>query len=292
MNLINSAFTKKAKKLSFRANPEEAKNLLLSFTVENGDGRLMIELNGDEIFNKETEGNEIIPLNINQYNNELIFFVDSPGWAFFNKHEYDLTNIKVTADVKDLSRSEATQTFSISEEEYNNMERAELKLFPICNTKQTGQLTIFINGVAAYKTIPDCGVIIKHDLDLENLQQGSNKIMFSSTEGSYIVDNVEIRTYSNEKGNPSYFFDMDKDYFDNEGDLKEEYDVYAQFLFTDDDSIKEAEVKVNEHGFSFRTRENTYERKISDWVEEGTNRIEIIPEKKMDIARLKVVVES
>lgn len=294
MEVVNSAFTKKSKRLSFEVNPNSIEELSLTFNVDNSDGKLIVELNGDEIINKEVKEGNAGPFIIRptQASNELIFFVDSPGWFFLNKHEYSLSNIRVSGEIKDFSNSEAIQTFSVSEAEYNNLERAELKYLPYCNGKDVETLTIYLNGETVFRGVPDCGIPSKHDVDITSLNEGSNSLQFISAGGSYIVDAIELRTYSTDEGNPLFFFDIKSKFFDDDGELLDAYDVHMDFTFTDDDSTKNAEVVINDGSFSFRTRDEEYSRNIDDWVEEGTNRIEIIPDSKLDIARLKVILED
>ncbi|MFW6449475.1 MAG: hypothetical protein ACOCZ6_00345 [Nanoarchaeota archaeon] len=85
--------------------------------------------------------------------------------------------------------------------------------------------------------------------------------------------------------------DESEDY-DETARLKPGYDVWLKFSFLDDGERKAAKVFVNGRQFYLDTREGEYERKINDYVEDGSNAIKIEPDMdSLDIRKLEAEVK-
>lgn len=69
-------------------------------------------------------------------------------------------------------------------------------------------------------------------------------------------------------------------------------DVTLKVKFEDDVSRKRAEIRINRHIFEIDQRDIDYERSIKNYVEEGANSIKIVPEDILDIAELKVELDT
>ena len=52
----------------------------------------------------------------------LTIGVSSPGWAFWQSNEYQLSTLQITGNVKDVSGAQATQNFILTEEEVEGLE--------------------------------------------------------------------------------------------------------------------------------------------------------------------------
>lgn len=297
----DGAFGDTVKEVTFRTDLEKAENLLLSFNVDKADGNLIILLNNREIFNKPlVEGSPRpieLPYDYLEIDNTLTFMTNSPGIAFWRVHEYQLSNLIITADILDLSNSEAEQHFFITAQEKDNMEKATIQFYPRCNTDDAGKLSIYLNEFLVYSTLADCGVINRFAVSDEDLFEGDNTLRFTTDAGSYLIDNLEVRTDLEELIYPVYYFELEDDLFDvideddlEDDELDEDYEVILTFRFPDRED-KLADVWVNGHKFFLDTDQLVYERNIDRYVFHGTNSIEIVPKKRMDIQTLRVDVE-
>ncbi len=290
------------KEVTFEVDPDTTDNLLLSFNVDQADGNLIILLNNHEIFNRALiEGSPrpiTLPRDYLEYDNVLTFKTDSPGIAFWATHEYQLSTVVVTADVLDLSNSDAIQHFFITGQEKDNLETATVWFYPRCSTASVGKLSITLNDFLVYSTLADCGVMNKFTVSDQDIMEGENSLEFSTEQGSYLIDNLEVRTHLKEQIYPVYYFELDRDLFrivdekNPEDDvLDDDYDVILTLRFPDNED-KRADIYVNGHKFSLNTDSTIFERNIDSYVFHGTNSIEIIPKIRMDVQQLRVDVKD
>jgi hypothetical protein len=91
----------------------------------------------------------------------------------------------------------------ISQSEKDNLESVTLFFYPNCVLTNVGSLRIDLNGRSIYNSIADCGTRTFATLNIEDISVGSNQLRFSSTEGSYTLDNMYIKTTTTI---PSYEF--------------------------------------------------------------------------------------
>lgn len=219
----NSLFTSFSRNLTFKINPKTTNNLILSFNVNKGNDALVIFLNGKEIFYNEVNNNAQIniPNDELQENNVLVFSVNRPLWAFWKVSEYILTNLQITADFTDLSKSTAEQYFYVSEEEKNMIEKATLAFLPDCQIHEVGNLDIELNGKKSFSGIADCGVINQLILDADDINEGKNALLFTSSAGSYLIDRVSVNIKFKDYIYPVYYFELDDSLFKQKTTEKE-----------------------------------------------------------------------
>ncbi len=223
----SAAFEKKAKNVSFEIRrPENVQNMKLSFNVADANGALIILLNGREIFYSDLpEGSPApieLPTSLLMKDNVLTFKVSSPGWQFWRVNVYSLRNLQVLGDVTDLSGSEATQYFTISEMENANIDTATLFFYPGCQINDVGKLTIKLNGRQVYSSVADCGIMNHVELDTSDIFEGSNKLEFETIKGSYLLDQVQVKTELKSLVYPVYYFTMEDKYFEGDPEEREE----------------------------------------------------------------------
>ncbi|MAE13694.1 hypothetical protein CMO92_03945 [Candidatus Woesearchaeota archaeon] len=213
----NSAFEKTSDTLTFSLDPGLSENVQLSFNIKDAEGRLIVYLNGEQIVeDKYSVGSPApiqLPSALLEEENELFFTVSSPGWAFWLIHQYLLTSIQVTADLTDISRSESTQTFFLSDEEKTYMDEATLFFFPDCTLSEAGPLSISLNGRRIFSAVADCGVRNHIELNPTDLVEGENELEFVSYAGSYLIDQLSVKVDLEDEFNPLYTFYMDRTYF-------------------------------------------------------------------------------
>ncbi|MFH1682274.1 MAG: hypothetical protein ABIA37_00605 [Candidatus Woesearchaeota archaeon] len=188
--------------------------VLLDFSIDSFEGKLIITLNGQEIFNRET--NKISPLtlpkNLLQQNNNLVFEVSSPGIAFWSSNEYYLRNIKVVADITDTSSQESRHLFYVNPDEVKSIEEISLKVSLTCI--EMGKLTVKVNNYKVFSGVPqNCNDLLYYTIPSNVIENGSNWLSFSTEDGNYDIDNTLIKIKLKKPSYPTYYFDMEDDYF-------------------------------------------------------------------------------
>ncbi|MFT4297801.1 MAG: hypothetical protein ACMXX5_01280, partial [Candidatus Woesearchaeota archaeon] len=206
------------KNLTFElSNPELVDNVLLSFRTPRHKGVLTINLNGNTIYQFDLETSSPSPIMLNRnllsYENHLEFYVSGVGWKFWETNEYSFEDVKIIADVTDISRQETMNTFFISRNEGENIEKARLRFNPDCRTTDVGRLTIRINDRTVFSGIPDCGNLNFVDFAPNIIYIGRNKIDFATDKGTYLIDLINIRLDFEDSSVPVYYFNVDRSLF-------------------------------------------------------------------------------
>ncbi len=215
----NGWFDKQNTNFSFEIdNLEETDNIMLSISLAKKKGRLIITLNGNEIYNFEPAQLNIKPIELpksylEEGKNNLMFSVSDVGMSFWTTNEYSIENMKLTGDFTDTSKQEARNYFYITEEEGENIRSANLKFNPDCIVSQTGYLDVFLNNMPVFSGIPDCGILNTYHFSPDILLAGRNTLKFRTEEGSYLIDLISVNTELDEPVHPTYYFELDWDLF-------------------------------------------------------------------------------
>ena len=215
-----SALSNKIATFSFALDsPKDVKNGLLTFGVKNyatAQGFLTIKLNGVEIFSGTFSQFNSDPINLGaapmQQINTLTFEVTAPGIAFWRSNEYEITGLKVQADVIARDGLSSSDSFTVDPVETQHLSSVRLRFVPSCGT-DTGKLTITINNATVFAKIPDCGSANYVTVPNSALVPEQNNITFTSDYGLYQLDQIEVQTFLTSDDGTSYFFDLDKDWF-------------------------------------------------------------------------------
>jgi len=77
-------------------------------------------------------------------------------------------------------------------------------------------------------------------------------------------------------------------YTDYDYELQSNYDVKLTVRFTNDNERKRVRISVNGREIAIDSTKIEFTRNIDDYVREGTNSVEIIPQEDVDIAEIKV----
>lgn len=292
----NGVFDKQEKEISFIIDdPENTKNVLLSFYAKKNKGRLILTLNNYEIYNSNVEKVNVDPIKVSKdliaKNNNLKVAVSGVGAAFWSTNEYLLENFKITGDVTDVSTRESVLKFIVPQSEAKNIEKSEIIFVPECQPENVGVLDILINNNVIYSSVPDCGTPRPLEFSSVNMITGENKLTFRSDKGRYLIDRIRITNYLIDAPSYTYFFDIDGD------DMKEiekgDKRANLTFFFVDDIEDKEAEIIVN-GGKAYMTRHDDFEwsKDISNYVREGSNSLKIVPEERLEIRKMQLEIED
>ena len=281
-------------KISFPFSLSDVSNtqdVLLNFAVEEAQGNLVILFNGEEIFNSPVGSGEnpIIPISEHLLlsSNEIEFLVSGPGGAFWKTNFATLKNIKIVGKVTEKGFQSATNTFLVSETEYNNMESLELRFQPECDYETVGRLNVAVNGANVYSGIPDCGLrFVPIELSPNIIQRGENSITFSTEKGEYILLHLEVVSDLKEIDYPTYFFELTLEEWENVDDADNFVEVTLRF--TDDTDRKEGYVQINGRKRHFSTRDLSYTIDISDAVVRGNNAIKLQPSQTLEVREFEV----
>ena len=166
---------------------QTAESILLQAVVSDklGDGKLLVFLNGIEVFNEAVNKNQILkitlPKNLWQASNTLKFSVSSPGAAFWNTNSYSLVNVNLITNKYAQAKAITTQSFTLTGELATGLQKATLTAY-VTATVPKSNYEITVNGKAVYSGI-GIGSI---SLEIPNnyLVSGENKIAFSVAKDS------------------------------------------------------------------------------------------------------------
>jgi len=277
LKIRRSIFRKDFKNISFNVfDPEHVENILLSFSAPVRRGNLIVYLNGNLIADRAIRNQNPAPISLpNKYikeKNVVELEISGPGVLFWQTNEFNLENVKITADITDVSGLESKQFFYITEEEKNNLEKVKLKFIADCEVSKVGPLNTFLNNENIYSLVPDCGILNTITIDKNKILEGENKLIFKTKKGNYAIYSVEIETTLKELIYPIYYFEItEKQYRKIENDT---VDVNLTMLFSNDVDLKDIAIKINNHQFEIYTRELDYDRLIDSYVREGNNVLE------------------
>ncbi len=217
-NVKRSLFDNKPKMWEIEIEDyDNTENVLLNFDVKKSKGDIIIKFNGKEVYEGYlSKGNiEPIPIkdNLLQKNNNIKFSVSSPGIKFWSTNQYYLEDIKLIGTEIDISHLESKNKFYISEDEIKTAKKLELKYYPICTPSKIGILTIKINDQEVYSGTPTCNIQNKFEFGPELVHLGNNDIEFSTTEGDYEINRVDLRSEVEEREYYTYYFNLAGKYF-------------------------------------------------------------------------------
>jgi hypothetical protein len=290
-----SLFGEKKANISFELeNPEDVEELMLNFVVRKSDGRLIIKLNGYEVYNKEIESFNIEPIRLREHlqrKNTLLFTVSSPGAQFWDTNEYSLEEILLTQNIINRDAQESRVKFIISATEKNNLNKASLKIFPECDVRYVGKLDIFINGFNLYSAIPDCGAPMPAiEFPADYLMQGENELMFKTERGKYLIYQIRVKSFLESLEYPVYYFELSQEEYD---DIKDEdSEITLTLRFPDAVDYKNGRVLINGHAEGIDQQGIIWEEDISEWIVKGNNAVKVEPRKTLDIVELTVMLEE
>jgi len=292
----NGWFDKSEKIIQFTIQDfENTDNVFLSFSAPTRRGVLSIKLNGQLVYEYDINNANIEPIklkkNLLSKENELTFSVSGVGIKFWTTNEYALEDVKIIGDITDLSRQESQNAFTLSDTEYQNLEKVELRFTPYCSSAlNVGTLDVFINTRNVFSAVPVCNDRYKQDIPLSALSAGQNKIIFKTNRGSYSVEQITFSFKEKDTPEAVYYFEVNETTWEDIEDDK--YDAFVRIRFVDDEDTKRADLNINDHLTRIDQKKKDYEKNINGWLEKDNNFIKITPKTTLDIVELKVELEE
>ena len=293
LRIKNSLFTRNGGIFTFDVDGIAAERFLLSFNVDDAKGNLIIVLNGKEIFNEYVTEKSPQPIVLPQDylkdgENELVFLAGDVGYKFWTSNRYQLRNILVSADAIDFRAATSEQLFNLPQQEFSQLEYAQVTFIPECDPRAAGRLIIDVNGKLIYSGYPDCGVLNKIDVGQDLLVSGSNKVLFVSDQGSYLLDRIRIVSYLQEQDYPVYYFNLPLELYESldVGDGQ----LLLTMRFADYRPEKRGEVTINGFVQAFQASEYVYQAAIDpNILLPGPNTIQVLPHVDvLNVAELRI----
>ncbi len=163
---------------------------LISLVIDdtNSAGNLVIEFNGEVIFNKKVGPGSIeIPIEKSKIkkSNTITIRAELPGWKFWMNTVYKIRSVKFVISYQGANFKDFV--FVLTENEVKNFKSGILS-FRIKNyTLPLGDMTIEINNKLFYKGTPPLYIFSKEFTSLTEvpLNVGSNSITFSTEANSF-----------------------------------------------------------------------------------------------------------
>ncbi|MFH1324207.1 MAG: hypothetical protein ABIH64_03095 [Nanoarchaeota archaeon] len=296
ISIRNGWFDKRSKTVQVTLdNYENIDNVALSFSAPKRQGILSITFNGNLLYEYDINNINIEPIKIKksllQKDNELEFSVSGVGTKFWSTNEYALEDVKIIGDITDLSRQESKNTFTLTDTEYQNLEKTTMKFIPYCTSSaNVGVLDVFVNDRNIFSAVPVCNDRYSQEIPLSALSAGQNKIIFKTSKGSYSIEQVKLSFTEKDTPEAVYYFEVNsttiKKITDND------YDAFLRLRFVDEENTKRADLNINDHLMRIDQTKKLYEKNINSWLEEGNNFIKITPKTTLDISEINVELEN
>jgi len=312
----NGIFDKTTKKAEFIVDDlDNSDNIILTFSPTKSKGELIINLNNENIFQQEV-GINPPPVKLKKRlldeENILEFSVSPVGWKFWTTNEYCLNNVRIIGDITDLSRQESQNIFTLSSEEYRNLEKAKLKFVPYCGkAAEVGVLDVMINNRNIYSAMPVCDDAVEQEFTTSILRDGENKVIFKTNKGSYSIEQIQVLLNTEESPSKLYYFEINESLWkkieknDIEVKIRIEFadvvgDVERDDRMTEfsNEDVKRAILNINGHRREIDQEADIYEKYLTAFstnsaanttlVQKGNNYIEIVPLKTLRINELLV----
>jgi hypothetical protein len=264
---------------------------VLNFKTQEAEGRLIVILNEETIFNGPVEKGGSITVNLPQSSlkaeNTLIFQASSPGIAFWATNEVSLEDVKALGEITNLEGQYSKQVFLVSEMEKRNLDRVLLKFQPDCKQSEVGRLVVTLNNNEVYNGIPDCDLsLVPIEIAPSLIKENENTLSFQVDQGRYVLSHVTLHSKLKDLDFPSYYFGVSHELYQ---DLQNNtYEVRLKMSFTDSGDNKYGDILVNGHYYSFDTKAISIAVNITDNVVQGNNAIKIKPRKTVDVRELRV----
>jgi hypothetical protein len=268
-------------------------NAALIFSAPSREGLLIIKLNDNIVFEGELASANAAPVMLKkdllQKDNIIEISVAGVGLRFWDVNEYQLTGIQVIGDVTDWQRQQATNIFTVAQEEFNSIKTSRLEFSPVCDQETTGVLGIYFNEKNVYSAVPDCDSMNKFDIFPADFAVGKNTVLFKITEGSYLLDQIKIvNTLKEPKAFVTYFYVSGENYTDISSRV---VNAWLNITFVDDDLAKQAIANVNGR-YSYIDQETpTYLKDISEYIVEGNNYVSLTPETELNVVKMDIYAE-
>ena len=287
---VESSRSDAKKRTVVLAVQDAVENAKLTFTVSDHSGNLVIKQNDNDLFSGEIDSfAEPISLQLDPENTFEFSTDPVPWWKPFSKNFYDIKDIKFTGTVEKLENKEAVQTVILGDEEYNLLSEASLSYFVDCNLKDIGKLDVYVNNRLLASKVPDCGGAEKFQIDPNDLRAGKNEFRFIAQQGTFLLDQMLLRTKLKEAIFPIYFFSINSSTFSRIESNAVNSTLSIRFI--NNKERKTATIEINNQKTRLDTSSANYSKNVDSFLLDGTNYLRIVPDTTLNIVELKLVLD-
>jgi len=191
--------------------------------------------------------------------------------------------------VLDVSRLAGKSTIPIGNAEYNNLDRAWIDFYPLCDQFNVGVMDILLNNRKIFSGVPECESLNRKDIYKEDLMPGKNEIEIILSSGSASVEQIRIKTLLGETRSFMDYFNVNSKMYDQI--FRGMRDVMLSVKFVDDNRLKNARLNINGRLYMIDQRTPNYKVDITDDIEEGNNYIELTPLTELNIIKLEITTD-
>jgi hypothetical protein len=278
--------------LKFPLDFPENSDLSLSFNARKREGRLVITLNDNVVFNDEMKGTTPNPINLPREqlreNNVLEFRVSGPGFAFWRANRYLLEGVSVAGSFVDETELEGSRSFLVlNGNELLNTEKLTLEYSVVCLSEtDQGRLIVKVNENILSDTVPLCGDRVRQDFLPDKLNTGDNKLTFIATSGKYVIEPLKIIFNFKESANTEYVFELSEEAFNNINGTDKTVELLVEFA---GDSHKSLTINVNGNPIHIDQAGKSVSENIQAHLRKGKNYVNLEP-RSSDITLLSLKV--
>jgi hypothetical protein len=290
----NSWLSKKGRDIEFEVGADDkVDNLVLSFNAPVRRGALVVKLNGDVVYENEVSQFSAEPVRlpaekVKRGVNVVSVLPSSVGARFWGANQYSLENVKIIGDVTDVSGQKSSAVFFIPDTR-SNINAASLKFIPECVS--SGGLVVLLNGNELFSGVPECKVLNSVIVPPDFLVSGVNKLEYSS-DVTYLIDLIKVKTSLKEKRQPKYYFFIDDDQWKKISGSSYSANLSMQFLVPEDDYV-DFKVTVNNRDIGVDQREEFFEVSLDDYLLKGNNVVRVTaPDSSVDIISMKIAIKK
>ncbi len=249
----------------------DAAELTLEVIDKEGEGNLMIALNGQVVFDSPVpvgEKQEInLPLDLlSDDTNRVEIYVSSSG-KFWKTNSYKISDL--TLNIMEYTGENAVkiQTFVLSSDELDSLVEAKYQAFVKQSTENKANLKLELNEYELYSEIPDEETRLVIDVP-KNYLKTSNTLRWSvERTGAYDVEFGKVVTTTAPAGNfKTYTFNVDSVAY-----KRITLGQYYCMLTISKESGPEVKVNLNGNAFRFILTEETMTKDVCGHLTAGTN---------------------
>jgi len=265
---------------------EDLDSVYLKFLVMESKGEFYIYLNEKQIFGGNAHPGELmkiaLPIDYLVEDNILSLYSNPPGILFWVKNKYVFKNFKLNEEFIKIHSSEE-RTFVLSSEEKNNIDSSELKYSFYCTElSNLANFKIYLNNNQLSSEFVSCvGEDRSIEVDPTFLEEGTNYLTFILDEGSFLINDINLKNKLEKEIYPSYSFEVD-----SQNEIN-----FILSLYFDSENFKKMKVKLNGEIINIETYNSYFEQNISELIKTGKNKIELIPMSELKINKLEVRYE-
>src|SRR3989344_258001 len=214
-----SVFSTKDEELMFDLQELNNLNQLsLIFLIQEGTGKLVLNINGQEFYNDYVTVNDLpieIPLKaLRAKDNVLTISASSPGLRFLSANRYALKDIQIIKKFAVEHQREA-RSFIITPGESKDLVRSVLLFFINClKVRDLGSLNIYLNGKEISNRFLTCDAgETELEINPDDIYEGENTLEFEVDKGEYILEQVFLEHELETEDYPKYFFTLQRGEF-------------------------------------------------------------------------------